>query len=145
MATRDLTRNLKNEIALNVQAISSDTTTVGNNIDVADFESGVNFTIFSGVYTDGTYDVLVEHGDDSGLSDAAPVPDNQLLGQDPTSSTAPELQAQIGAANEIKKIGYVGAKAFVRISIVSTVVTTGGTIGAIVEKKPEIMPAEIVA
>jgi hypothetical protein len=145
MATRDLTRNLRNEIALDIQAISSNTTTAGNIIAVADFECGVNFTILSGAYTDGTYDVLIEHGDDSGLSDAAAVPDNQLLGEDPKSSTAPEAQAQIGAANKIKKIGYVGGKAFVRISIVSTSVTTGATLGSIVEKKPEIMPAEVVA
>jgi hypothetical protein len=145
MATRDITTSIRNEIALNVAAITSNTTTNGNIIPVADFESGVNFTIFSGDYTDGTYDVLVEHGNDSGLSDAAAVADTELLGEDPASSTAPEAQAQISAANKIKKIGYVGAKAFVRISIVSTSVTTGATLGAIVEKKPEIMPAEVVA
>ena len=145
MATRDLTRDLRNEIALNVQAITTDTTTVGNIINAKDFGEGVNFTVFSGSYTDGTYDVLIEHGDDSGLSDAAAVPDTQLLGEDPTSSTAPEAQAQIGAANQIKKIGYVGPKAYVRISIVSTSTASGATLGSIVEKKPEIMAAEIVS
>jgi hypothetical protein len=145
MATKEITTSLRNELALNVAAISSDTTTVGNIIAAADFDHGVNFTIFSGAYTDGTYDVLVEHGDDATLSDAAAVPDTQLIGQDPTSSTAPEAQVQITGANQIKKIGYVGARAFVRISIVSTSVTTGATLGAIVEKKPEIMPAEVVA
>ena len=145
MATKDLTRKLKNEIAVDIQASTTDTTTVGNIINVGESEVGVNFTFFSGVYTDGTYDILIEHGDDSGLSDAAAVPDEQLLGQDPTSSTAPEAQAQIGAADEIKKIGYVGAKKFARASIVSTSTSSGATLGSIVEKKPEIMPAEVVA
>lgn len=144
MATKEITTTLRNELALDVQAITSNTTTAGNIINAADFDHGVNFTAFSGVHTDGTYDILIEHGDAANLSDAAAVPDEQLTGQDPTSSTAPEAQAQIDAADEIKKIGYVGAKAFVRLSFVSTSVTTGATLGSIVEKMPEIMPAEVV-
>lgn len=143
MATKEITTSLRNEIAFNVQVINSDTTTAGNIIPVADFDHGVNITIFSGIYGAGTYDILVEHGDDSGLSDAAAVPDSQLVGQDPASAVAPEAQCQIDAANEIKKIGYVGAKAFMRISVVSAS-STSTTIGAIVEKMPEIKPAEIV-
>lgn len=145
MATREITTNLRNEIAVDIQAITTDTTTVGNIINAADFDHGVNFTFVSGVVTDGDYDVLIEDGDDPALSDAAAVADAQLIGQDPTSATAPEAQAQISASDEIKKIGYVGAKAFVRMSIVSTSTSSGGTMGSIVEKIPEIMPAEVVA
>lgn len=145
MATREITTNLRNEIAVDIQAITTNTTTVGNIINAADFDHGVNFSFVSGVVSDGDYDVLIEHGDDSGLSDAVAVPDTQLVGQDPTSAVAPELQAQIDASDEIKKIGYVGPKAFVRMSIVSTSTSSGGTMGAIVEKMPEIMPAEVVA
>lgn len=144
MATREITTKLRNEIAVDIQAITTNTTTVGNIINAADFDHGVNFTFISGVITDGDYDVLIEHGDASNLSDAAAVPNTELTGQDPTSATAPEAQAQISASDEIKKIGYVGAKAFVRMSIVSTNTSTGGTMGAIVEKRPEVEPALVV-
>lgn len=143
MPTREITTNLKNEVALDIQVIASDTTTVGNIISVADFDLGANLTIISGAYADGQYDVLIEDGDEANLSDAAPVIDLFLVGQDPTSSVTPELQAQIGAANQIRKIGYRGPKAFVRLSIVSTSTSSGATLGAIVEKSPEIKPAEI--
>ena len=144
MATKEITTKLRNEIAVDIQAITTDTTTVGNIINAADFDHGVNFTFVSGVITDGVYDVLIEHGDASNLSDAAAVPDTELTGQDPASATAPEAQAQISASDEIKKIGYVGAKGFVRMSLVSTSTSTGGTMGSIVEKRPEIEPAEVV-
>ena len=143
MPTKEITTILKNQIALNVQVISSDTTTAGNIIDTADFDGGVNFTMFSGAYNDGTYIALIEDGEDSGLSDAAPVVDALLRAQDPTSSTAPEAQTAITSANAIKKIGYVGIKPFVRISIVSTSTSSGATLGAIVEKMEEVLPATL--
>ena len=146
MATKEITTNLRNEIALNLQDITTNTTTVGNIFNMKDFDHGVNVTLFSGAHGGGggLFDVLIEHGDDSGLSDAAAVPDTQLIGQDPTSATAPEAQAQIDAANEIKKIGIVSPKGFGRVSIVSTSVAGSNILGAIVEKRPEIMPAEVV-
>ncbi len=146
MATRDITTSFKKEIALNLQDITTNTTTIGNIFNMKDFDGGVNVTFFSGVHGGGggLFDILVEHGDDSGLSDAAAVPDSELLGQDPISSTAPEAQAQISAANEIKKIGIVSAKAFGRVSIVSSSVAGSNNLGAIVSKRPEIMPAEVV-
>ena len=144
MPTKEITTTLRNEVALDVQAIASDTTTAGNIIAAADFDHGINFTFFSGAYSDGDYDILIEHGDAANLSDAAAVPDEQLTGQDPESTDSPETQAQIDAANEIKKIGYVGPKAFVRLSVVSTSTSSGATLGSIVEKMPEIMPAEVV-
>ncbi len=147
MATREITTNLRNEIALNIQDITTNTTTVGNIFNMKDFDGGVNVTFFSGAHGGGggTFDVLIEVGDDPALADAAPATDAELKGQDPKSSTAPEAQAQITAANEIKKIGIVSAKAFGRLSTVSTSVAGSNILGAIVEKKPEIMPAEIVA
>jgi hypothetical protein len=145
MATRDITRNMRNEIALNIQDITTDTTTAGNIFNMKDFDGGVNVTLISGAVAGGTYDILVEHGDESDLSDAVAVADTELLGQDSKSTVAPELQAQITGANQIKKIGIVSAKAFARISIESTGVSGSNILGAIVEKKPEILPAEIVA
>lgn len=113
--------NKKVNLGLDVAAITSNTTTVGNIIDMQDFDS-MMFQLFVGVLTDGTYTPLIEDGEDSGLSDAAPVADAQLLGT--------EAAAVLTVADTIKKIGYIGSKRFVRVSIVSTGVTTGATVGA---------------
>lgn len=144
MATREITTSMRNEIALDVQAITSDTTTNGNIIAVANFDGGVNFTRISGAYTDGTYTPLLVHGDESNLSDATTVTDEFLIGQDPASSIAPLTQAVIDGANQIKKFGYVGPKAFLREDTVSASTSSGATLSTIVEKKPEVMPAEVV-
>lgn len=124
MGQRDIHNSVVARNALDTQAITTNTTTVGDIIDTALYES-LEFLIQAGTLTDGTYDVLIEEGDDSGLSDAAAVADAQLLGT--------EAGAQIVATddNKVAKIGYIGNKQFVRLSLVSTGVTTGGTLGAV--------------
>lgn len=121
MALRDIYNNKKVNIGLDVAVIGSNTTTVGNIIDMQGFDS-IMWEMFIGALTDGSYLPLIEDGEDAGLSDAAPVVDDQLLGT--------EVDATIAAANAISKIGYVGSKRYVRLSMVSTGVTTGATVGA---------------
>ena len=145
MAVKEITTKMKQQLAFNVAAITSDTTTTGNIIDVSDADGGVNFTFFSGAYTDGSYVLLVEEGNDSGLSDAAAVDDLQLVAQDTSSATAPEAQTTIAAANKIKRIGYRGSKRYVRLSIVSTSTSSGATLGATVDLWTEIKAAGVVA
>tara|TARA_R110000787_G_scaffold7296_6_gene25062 strand:- start:17559 stop:17972 length:414 start_codon:yes stop_codon:yes gene_type:complete len=118
---QDLHHSMTSLVGMDLAAITSDTTTVGNIIDRAAKEA-VEFVILSGTVTDGSYAPLVEHGDAANLSDAATVPATELLG------TAAE--ATIGAGDDDqagKKIGYMGGKRYVRLSLVSTGTTTGGT------------------
>lgn len=60
---------------------------------------------------DVTFTLLIEEGDDSGLSDAAAVADAQL---DPTELVARPLFSD---DDTIRKIGYVGEKRFVRLTL----------------------------
>ena len=124
MAQSDLHNNVEKAVALNVSAISTDTTTAGNIIDMQGFDS-LEFLILSGTLTDGTYTPLVEHGEESNLRDAAAVADTFLLGT--------EAGAAFAAAddNEVHKLGYVGDKRYVRLSIVSASTSSGGTLGAV--------------
>lgn len=124
---KDLYNNIKAESALNTSAISSSTTTAGNVIDRQGYNS-LEFLIMSGTLTDGTYTPLVEEGDAANLSDAAAVADANLLGT--------EASAAFTASNDntVKKVGYIGSKRYVRLSIVSAGVTTGGTISALAVK-----------
>lgn len=128
MVLQDGISNIKTALAVNVATISSNTTTAGNIIDTQGYNTG-SFIIFSGTITDGTYTPLIEEGDDSGLSDAAAVSDTYLL----PSGTGQEAGIAFVAANDnvVKKIGYITQKRYVRLSLVSTGVTTGGTLGAL--------------
>jgi hypothetical protein len=123
MATKDLKNNIDDSIGIDIQAISSDTTTAGNIIDSSGFES-VTFIQATGAYTDGTYTLLIEDGDDAGLSDATAVADDFLIGT--------EAATALSAANSSSMIGYNGKKRYVRASIVSTSTTSGATAGCIV-------------
>ncbi len=121
MASFDMHSDVFGVVARNTAAISTITTTAGNIIDTKGYE-GLEFFIQSGAWTDGTYTPLIEESDASNLSGSNAVADEDLVGT--------EAAAAIGAANTVKRIGYVGHKRYVRLSIVSAGVTTGATIGA---------------
>ena len=114
----DLHSNVDGDIALAVQDITTNTTTVGAIIDTAGFES-LEFLITSGTITDGAYALLLEEGDDSGLSDAAAVPTANILGVLTGFADTDD--------DTVKRVGSIGKKRYQRLSIVSTGVTTGGT------------------
>lgn len=124
MGQRDAHNSVEQKVALAIQAITTDTTTAGAILDLANVEA-IEFLIAAGVLTDGAYAVLIEHGNDSGLSDAAAVADAQLLGTELLAGFA------LTDDNKVSRIGYIGNKRFVRLSIVSSSTTTGGTLGAV--------------
>jgi hypothetical protein len=118
--TRDLHHMLHPAIAINQGAITSNTTTVSSVVDMRGYYA-LELYILSGSITDGTYTPLVEHADSSDFSDGAAVADTMLLGT--------ELDAVFISTDDhkVKRIGYLGDKRYVRISLVSTGVTSGGT------------------
>ncbi len=131
---RDLHHNLGFLVALNTAAITSNTTTNGVIIDTKGFDS-LEFVILTGTLTDGTYTPALIEGDDPALADGAAVAAGDLLGT--------VAGATIAATddNKVKKLGYRGNKRFVRLTLVSTGATTGGTIGAVaVQGHPRSAP-----
>lgn len=120
MASQDLKNNIHVTKALNIAAISSSTTTAGVEIDTAGYES-VTFVIESGAYTDGTFTPLVQESDTSG-SYSGSVADADLIGT--------EADAALSAAHGRSLVGYNGKKRYVKLSIVSTSVSSGATVGA---------------
>lgn len=125
MAMKDMHNNILQKVALNIQAISSDTTTVGNIIDTRGFQS-LEFVNISGTITDGDYALLIEHGDASNLSDAAAVADSDLIGTEAAASFDADTDDNLAL-----RVGYIGEKRYVRASLVSTNTTTGGTLGVL--------------
>jgi hypothetical protein len=132
MVTKEVVMN-----ALEVQEIASNTTTVGAIIDTRDYDLGVYFAMFCSAYTDGTYTLKIEHGDDSGLSDAADVPADALV-----YGTLPALTALTAEGGRLAKEGVFGTKRFLRASIVSTLVTTGADLSVIMVKAAELCPTD---
>lgn len=110
---RDLINRLHPVRAISPQAARTDNTAIVSQIiDLAGYE-GLAFLINIGANTDTTvtFTPLVEHGDQANLSDAAAVPDAQLTGTEALASF------QFDDDNEVRKIGYVGSKRYVRLTI----------------------------
>lgn len=133
---KELYSSYKVSNALDTQAITSDTTTNGDIIDTAEYGS-LLFVIQSGTLTDGTYTVLIHEGDESNLSDASAVDDADLTNTEASASFASTDD------NTVTKIGYVGSKRYVRLSLVSASTSSGGTLGAIaIQGSPITAPVQ---
>ena len=110
---RDLYNNIEVRRGFSpAAAVTDNTAYVSEIIDMRGFKSLV-WCVLLGVNTDVdmTSTILMEHGDDSGLSDADDVPNSQM---DPT-----ELIMAFDFADDdsVRKMGYVGEKRFVRLTI----------------------------
>lgn len=117
MANRDLMNSI-HPVALftPIAAQTNDSTArVSAIIDTRGYGS-CTFVLVNGANTDATatFAVLVEDGDDSGLSDNAAVADAELIG---TEALAGFTFADDG---ECRKIGYVGNKRYVRVTVTPT-------------------------
>lgn len=119
--------------AFESQVIGSNTTTTGAIIDTVDYDNGIYFAVDCKSYTDGTFTLKIEDGDDSGLSDAADIPAAQLV-----YGSLPALSAAITEGGALAKEGIFGNRRYVRVSIVSTGVSTGATISVKAIVNPEI-------
>jgi hypothetical protein len=140
MPQKEIASRTDTKIALSPRAIATDTTTAGSIIDTALYDLGVLFLIISGTVADGTYTPLIEHGDASNLSDAAAVADTDLYRSGVSSGQEADAAFVAADDNKIKKLSYIGAKRYVRLSLVSATTTTGAVIGAIAIGNPEIQP-----
>lgn len=129
---KDLHSNVSALLGLSVQNITTDTTTNGEIIDTAGFESGV-WAIHSGTITDGTYTCSIWESDDDGMSGATVVPAAETLGA-----------ATFAAANddETRRLGSIGKKQYQQLRVVSASTSSGGTnfVSSVVLSDPHHMP-----
>lgn len=118
MSEFDLHSNVKGLIALDVQDITTNTTTDGNVIDTLGFES-LEYMIQSGTITDGTYVLLLEEDDVVGFTSSSVVPVDETLGV-LTGFTDADDDTPL-------RVGSIGKKRFQRLAIVSAGTSSGGT------------------
>lgn len=110
---RDLHNNIYPKRGLSPAAAGTDNTAyVSEIVDTSGFNS-VEWITLIGANTDAdaTFTTLFEHGDASDLSDADAVADADLLGTEALAGF------DFGDDNEIRKIGYIGAKRYCRVTI----------------------------
>lgn len=109
---KDLMNKLHVLRAISPVSVADNTAQVSQIIDRRGFDS-LAFLIATGSIADAdaTFVVLVEDGDAANLSDAAAVADAELSGT--------ELLAgfQFDDDNETRKVGYLGNKRYVRLTI----------------------------
>ena len=113
MATRDLFHNVHPVRAISPAAAKTDNTPfVSEIIDTKGYES-LTFLLAAGdiADADATLTVLVEASDAANMAGAEAVPDKELIGT--------EAQAGLSFAddNKTRKIGYVGGKRYVRLTV----------------------------
>lgn len=114
---RDLIHNQSFQTAIAPAVVTTNAAQVGNWINIAGFDS-FGFSIFTGAMTGTpTFTVLVEEANAADQSDNAAVAAGDLVSR--IEGVAPELTAgnDIGEANAVTKIGYIGNKQFVRVTV----------------------------
>lgn len=109
---RDLFNKVKLKRLISPQNETGTTALVSQIIDRQGFEA-VLFALLTGSLADSnaTFAVLVEHGDDSALGDAAAVSDEDLFGTEALAGF------QYDDDNECRKIGYKGTKRYLRVTV----------------------------
>src|SRR4051812_33710971 len=112
---RDTYHSLKFVTAIAPVTVTDNSPIVGAIINHANFQS-LTYAIQAGTLADAdaTFAVLLEHGDAADLSDAVPVPDENLIGT--------EALAGFTFANDAvtRKLGYIGDMGFTRLTITPT-------------------------
>ena len=123
---RDLYSNLTIRRAISPVSVADTTAQVSQIIDRQGFDSLV-FAIATGSIADAdaTFTVLVEDGDASNLSDNAAVADAELNGTEALAAF------QFDDDNETRKIGYIGNKRYVRLTITPVANASAALIAAV--------------
>lgn len=125
-SSRDLHNRIELRRAISPVSVADNTAQVSQIIDTQGFDS-LEFGILTGSIADAdvTFVVLVEHGDNSALSDAAAVADDMLLGTEVLAAF------QFDDDNETRKIGYRGDKRYVRLTITPVANASAAVIAAV--------------
>lgn len=109
---KDLMNNIDVKRAISPVSVADNTAQVSQIIDRRGFDS-CTFVIATGSLADAdvTFAVLLEESDDSGFSTSNAVADADLLGTEALAGF------QFDDDNECRKLGYVGGKRYLRLTI----------------------------
>jgi len=120
---RDLYHDFKPEYSIYPASLGAAAKTGDAIVDLKGYEGALILCGSGALTVDMPFQLM--HGDDPALSDAAAVPDTDLLGLEPTLLEATD--------NELKSFGYIGSKRYLRVD---TTAGTGIAFAAIVKGHP---------
>jgi len=127
--------DIRNDIAVfygTSEAITTDTTTTVGDFDLQEYGTGFAVALGASAYTDGTYTLAFLDSDDDVTYTAVAAAD--LVGSYVAVSAATTQLAQMSAT------GYVGAKRYLRVTIVSTSTSSGATVFCAAIGNKEVKP-----
>jgi len=133
---KDLHNNIHVKRAIAPVSVADTTAQVSQIIDRQGY-GALEFLIAIGSVADAdaTFTVLVEDGDAANLSDAAAVADEDLLGTEVLAGF------QFDDDNEPRKIGYIGIKRYVRLTITPVANASAALLSAVaVLGSPSLAP-----
>lgn len=132
----DLHNNLDFRRAISPVSVADNTALVSQIIDRRGY-GALEFTIAVGAIADAdaTFTVLLEHGDIGNLSDAAAVPDEDLLG------TEAQAAFIFSDDDKMRKLGYRGIKRYVRLTITPAANASAALLCAVaILGSPSVLP-----
>jgi len=114
---RDAVHNEAYQIAIPPKVVTDNTAQVGNWINTAGFNS-LSFSIFTGAMTGTpTFAVTMDEADAADQSDHAAVAAGDILSRVEGVDAETTAGNDLAEANAVTKIGYIGNKQYVRISV----------------------------
>lgn len=140
MAVKEMVTHGNLQVVRVPASIATNTTTNTTIVDTADADYGVTFFIEATAYTDGTYKLTFQEGDQSDLSDATTVGSEKIVTVSGTDAVATGVTAATAAGDNLFKAGIHSTKRYVRAQVVSTGTTTGATIGVYCLLNGEVLP-----
>ena len=137
---RDAIHNETYKVAIPPVVLTDNTGQVGNWIDRSGYDS-LSFAILTGTLTGTpTFTVLMEDADASDYSDAWAVAECGSLSQVEGVAAATAAGLGVAVSNNVAKIGYIGGKKFVRITV-NPASNTGAPLAAVAKLgNPSIRP-----
>lgn len=144
---RDAANSFQIKRVLSPASVADNTAQVGQIIDRAGYDA-VTYAIATGSLADAdvTFTVLLEESDASDLSGSNAVADVDMVSQ--TSGTAPETAAgfRFDDDNEVRKLGYIGAKRYTRLTITPAANASAALLAAVcVLSHPQRSPVTAAA
>ena len=123
---RDLMNNVHPVRGISPVSVADNTAQASQIIDTQGFQS-LTWLIATGALADAdaTFTVLAEHGDESDLSDAAAVTDDELIGTEALAGF------NFGDDNETRKLGVKSVKRYHRLTITPAANASAALLAAI--------------
>ncbi len=143
---RDFAHNAVVKRVISPVSSSNDAPLVGEVIDILGAKS-CTFLIATGSLADAdmTAAVLLEESDAANMDGATPVVDADMISQ--TAGVAPEAAAgfQFDDDNEVRKLGYIGNKRYVRLTVTPSNNASAALVAAValleMESRPVVQAA----